>query len=252
MNRVSVITGGGGGMGLATAGIVGRDHELVLCDIRADRLDAAAAALKEQGIVATTVNADVADRRAVDRLVETASSVGAIASVIHTAGVSPSMGGADYVMRTNAVGTLNVNEAFLSVAGPGSAIVNVASMAAYLLPEEMVPTRRFPLALRDADAFLAEMLSVCEIVPEEIRPGLAYAVSKSFVRWYSTAQAERFNSRGIRILSVSPGSTDTEVAELLAFCAGDRAGYLNGTDILNDGGVVASVRERARASAATS
>ena len=148
MNRVSVVTGGGGGMGLATAGIVGRDHELVLCDIRADRLDAAAAALKEQGIVATTVNADVADRRAVDRLVETASSVGAIASVIHTAGVSPSMGGADYVMRTNAVGTLNVNEAFLSVAGPGSAIVNVASMAAYLLPEEMVPTRRFPLALQ--------------------------------------------------------------------------------------------------------
>ena len=252
MNRVSVVTGGGGGMGLATAGIVGRDHELVLCDIRADRLDAAAAALKEQGIVATTVNADVADRRAVDRLFETASSVGAIASVIHTAGVSPSMGGADYVMRTNAVGTLNVNEAFLSVAGPGSAIVNVASMAAYLLPEEMVPTRRFPLALQDADAFLAEMLSVCEIVPEEIRPGLAYAVSKSFVRWYSTAQAERFNSRGIRILSVSPGSTDTEVAELLAFCAGDRAGYLTGTDILNDGGVVASVRERARASAATS
>jgi NAD(P)-dependent dehydrogenase (short-subunit alcohol dehydrogenase family) len=279
VNRVSVITGGGGGMGLATAGIVGRDHELVLCDVRADRLDAAAAALKEQGIVATTINADVTDRRAVDRLFETASSFGAIASVIHTAGVSPSMGGAEYVLRTNAVGTLNVNEAFFSAAGQGSAIVNVASMAAYLLPEEMVPTRRFPMALRDADAFLKEMLSVCAIVPEEIRPGLAYAVSKSFVRWYSTAQAERFNGRGIRILSVSPGSTDTEMgrleeragagamvadaavprwgkpqemAELLAFCAGDRAGYLTGTDILNDGGVIASMRERARIAAETS
>ena len=279
MNRVSVITGGGGGMGLATAGIVGRDHEIVLCDVRADRLDAAAAALKEQGIVATTINADVTDRRAVDRLFETASSIGAIASVIHTAGVSPSMGGAEYVVRTNAVGTLNVNEAFFSAAGQGSAIVNVASMAAYLLPEEMVPTRRFPMALRDADAFLEEMLSVCAIVPEEIRPGLAYAVSKSFVRWYSTAQAERFNGRGIRILSVSPGSTDTEMgrleeragagamvadaavprwgkpqemAELLAFCAGDRAGYLTGTDILNDGGVIASMRERARIAAETS
>ena len=32
---ISGVTGGGGGMGLATAGIVGRDHELVLCDIRA-------------------------------------------------------------------------------------------------------------------------------------------------------------------------------------------------------------------------
>ncbi len=266
-------------MGLATAGIVGRDHELVLCDVRADRLDAAAATLKEQGIVATAVHADVTDRRAVDRLFETASNLGAIVSVIHTAGVSPSMGGAEYVMRTNAVGTLNVNEAFFSAADPGSAIVNVASMAAYLLSEEMVPTRRFPMALRDADAFLKEMLSVCAIVPEEIRPGLAYAVSKSFVRWYSTAQAERFNSRGIRILSVSPGSTDTEMgrleeragagamvadaavprwgkaqemAELLAFCAGEKAGYLTGTDILNDGGVVASMRERARIATETS
>ena len=50
MSQVSVITGGAGGMGLATAKIVGRDHALVLCDVRQDRLDAAAAALKDLGI----------------------------------------------------------------------------------------------------------------------------------------------------------------------------------------------------------
>ena len=55
--------------------------------------------------------------------------------MIHTAGVSPSMGDADYVMRTNALGTLNVNEVFFAAAGEGSAIVNVASMAAHMLPE---------------------------------------------------------------------------------------------------------------------
>jgi hypothetical protein len=42
-----------------------------------------------------------------------------------------------------------------------------------------------------------------------------------------------------------------EMAELLAFCASDRAGYLTGTDILNDGGVIASMKERARAAAET-
>ena len=78
------------------------------------------------------------------------------------------------------------------------------------------------------------------------------------------------------MVSVSPGSVDTEMgrleeqagagatvtdaavprwgmpeemAELLAFCASDRAGYLTGTDILNDGGVIASMKERARAAA---
>ena len=42
------------------------------------------------------------------------------------------------------------------------------------------------------------------------------------------------------------------MAELFAFCVGGKAGYLTGTDILNDGGVVASVRERARVAAASS
>ena len=207
----------------------------------------------------------------------TANGLGTVASVIHTAGVSPSMGRADYVMRTNALGTVNVNEAFHAIAGEGAVIVNVASMAAHMLPAEMIPTGQFPLALRDPDAFMDAMMAACNIVPEDARSGIAYALSKSFVRWYSQSQAERFNARGLRIVSVSPGSIDTEMgrleeqagagamvadaavprwgkpeemAELLAFCASDKAGYLTGTDILNDGGVIASMTERARAAAA--
>ncbi|MGV0040138.1 SDR family oxidoreductase [Mycobacterium colombiense] len=277
MNRVSVITGGAGGMGLATAKIVGRDHTLVLCDVRQDRLAAAATALQDLGIAATAVDCDVTDRRAVADLLKTASGLGTLVSVIHTAGVSPSMGAADYVMRTNAVGTVNVDEEFFAVAGEGAVIVNVASMAAHMLPAEMVPASQFPQALDDIDAFLDAMLAACDIAPEEARSGLAYAVSKSFVKWYSQSQAERFNARGLRIVSVSPGSIDTEMgrleeqagagamvanaavprwgkpeemAELLAFCASEKAGYLTGTDILNDGGVIASMTERARVSAA--
>ena len=277
MNRVSVITGGAGGMGLATAKILGRDHTLVLGDVRQDRLTTAAATQQDLGITPTIVNCDVTDRRAVDELFDAAASLGTVASVIHTAGVSPSMGAADYVMRTNAVGTVNVNEAFHATAGEGSVIVNVASMAAHLLPPEIIPTGQFPLALHDVNAFMDAMMTACSIAPEDMRSGIAYAVSKSFVKWYSQSQAERFNASGMRIVSVSPGSVDTEMgrleeqagagamvadaavprwgkaeemAELFAFCASDKAGYLTGTDILNDGGVVASMTERARVAAA--
>ena len=277
MDRVSVITGGAGGMGLATAKIVGRDHTLVLCDVRQDRLSTAAATLEELGMPVTVVNCDVTDQRALADLLDTANGLGSLASVIHAAGVSPSMGPADYVMRTNALGTLNVNEAFYSAAGKGAVIVNVASMAAHMLPAEMVPVDQFPLARHDTDGFMDAMMTTCNVVPEEARSGLAYAVSKSFVKWYSQSQAERFNARGLRIVSVSPGSIDTEMgrleeqagagamvanaavprwgkpeemAELLAFCASAKAGYLTGTDILNDGGVVASMTERARVAAA--
>ncbi|KUI28914.1 oxidoreductase [Mycobacterium sp. IS-1742] len=276
MSGISVITGGAGGMGVATARIVGRDQPVVLCDVRKERLDSAVATLKDVGITPTAVHCDVTDRNAVAALFDTAQELGPIASVIHAAGVSPSMGDAEYVMRTNAIGTLNVNEAFYASAGEGAAIVNVASMAAHLLPEEMIPVGQFARALEDESAFMADMLAACGIVPEEAQSGIAYALSKNFVTWFSSSQAERFNGRGLRIVSVSPGSVDTEMgrleeqagagamvadaavprwgkpeemAELFAFCAGDRAGYLTGTDILNDGGVVASVRERARLAA---
>lgn len=276
MGRVAVITGGAGGMGSATARVVGRDHTVVLCDVRQDRLDATAATLTDLGMAPTLVNCDVTDRDAVTRLFDTALGLGTLASVIHTAGVSPSMGNAEYVLRTNAIGTVNVNEVFFERADAGAAIVNVASMAAHLMPDEMIPTGQFPQALQDQGAFMADMLAACAIVPEEMRSGIAYAVSKSLVRWYSSAQAERFNARGLRIVSVSPGSIDTEMgrleeqagagalvtdaavprwgkpeemADLLAFCASDKAAYLTGTDILNDGGVVASMRERARVAA---
>jgi NAD(P)-dependent dehydrogenase (short-subunit alcohol dehydrogenase family) len=167
MSRVSVITGGAGGMGVATAKILGRDHTLVLADVRQDRLDDAAGTLEALGISATLVNCDVTDRAAVEQLFRTAVELGDIVSVIHTAGVSPSMGDAEYVMTTNALGTLNVNEVFFAVAPEG-----------------------------------AELLAVCDIAGAEMRSGLAYSVSKAFVRWYSTSQAERFNSRGLRIASM--------------------------------------------------
>jgi NAD(P)-dependent dehydrogenase (short-subunit alcohol dehydrogenase family) len=263
-------------MGLATATIVGRDHSVVLCDVRQDRLTTAAASLEDLGITATIVNCDVTDRGAVADLLGAAKDLGTLASVIHTAGVSPSMGPADYIMRTNAIGTVNVNEAFQATAGEGSVIVNVASMAAYLIPAEFVPAEHFPLALNDSGSFFSAMVATCDGIPEDARSGFAYAVSKSFVKWYSESQAERFNARGLRIVSVSPGSVDTEMgrleeqagagamvadaavprwgkaeemAELFAFCASDKAGYLTGTDILNDGGVVASMTERARVAA---
>lgn len=261
-------------MGVETAKIMGRDHAVVLCDVRQDRLDRAAATLGELGISVTAVNCDVTDRAAVDELFGAAQGLGTVTSVVHTAGVSPAMGDAEYVMRTNAIGTINVNEAFYGTVGDGGAIVNVASMAAHILPEELIPVAAFPQALTDEAAFLAATLAACDIAGEQQRSGIAYAISKNFVKWYSSSQAERFNGRGLRIVSVSPGSVDTEMgrleeaggagalvadaavprwgrpeemAELFAFCVSDKAGYLTGTDILNDGGVVASLRERARA-----
>jgi len=268
---VAVITGGAGGMGLATAKIMGRDHELVLSDVSAERLDRATAELAALGIAAEPVPCDIADRAAVGRLARQAASRGPVVAVVHTAGISPQMGPAETIIRVNALGTINVTEAFLAVAADGLRLVHVASMAAHLAPGLLMPERAYRYAFTDPARLVRTMIRRCRMLPPAARPGLAYSMSKHFVVWYAKRLAPRLGARGGRVVSVSPGSFDTpmgrleersgagamlrfaalkrfgkveEIAELLAFCASEKPGYLTGTDILCDGGVVAGISRK--------
>lgn len=276
MTSISVITGGGG-IGLATAHIVGRSRPVVLVDVHKERLDAAVEDLRSHDVDATPVTCDITDADSVASLLRAAQSAGIVHSLIHTAGVSPSMTSPEAIMKINALGTVHLNEAFLRSAHQGFVSVNVASMAAHLAPQILMPTRHFHHALSDEKRFLAKMNSAVRIAPTQMRSGMAYSISKSFVIWYATTQAKRFGGRGARLLSVSPGSIDTEmgrleerngsaamlkraalkrfgtaeeVAELLAFCADDKASYLTGTDIVCDGGISGSLSARDKLSIA--
>jgi NAD(P)-dependent dehydrogenase (short-subunit alcohol dehydrogenase family) len=267
MPKVAVVTGGAGGMGLAVAHVLGREAAVLICDVSQDRLDAAEHELRSAGIDCAATLCDVTDRQSVSQLVERAQQLGTVASVVHTAGVSPSMGSADMILRINAVGTVLVNNAFYDIARQGMAVVNVASVAGHQLPAVFAPTRRYKRSLTDIDRFHAELLALCNLMPSARRPLLAYGLSKNFVIWYSKTMAGRYGRKGARVVSVSPGSFDTpmgkleegvgagalaqlgalkrfgrpsEIAELLAFCASDKPGYLTGTDIVCDGGVMAA------------
>lgn len=270
MKPVAIITGGAGGMGLATAKLLGRDHVIVLADVGGKKLEAAAQALRQLGITCEEVECDVCNRDRVEGVFEAAARQGPVMRVIHTAGISPQMQRPEKIMQVNALGTIHVTEVAYAYACEGFALVNVASMAAYLMPRWLIPKRAFSHAFQDTGRFLNGALLPCHFVPKGLyRNGLAYAISKAFVIWYSCRNAARFGQKSARILSVSPGSFDTEmgrlekasgsaamlkkaalkrfgrpeeIASLLAFCASDGAGYLTGVDILCDGGVVAARR----------
>ncbi|MEU9272609.1 SDR family oxidoreductase [Streptomyces sp. NPDC048251] len=268
VNQTAIITGGTGGMGLEVARIMGRDHRVVIADLDQRRLDTSVAELTGLGVDAEAVVCDVTDQASVDNLFARGAQSGPVRAVVHTAGVSPQMGAADTIVRVNALGTVNVTEASLAAAADGFALVNVASLAGHLVPGVLVPTRTFKLALTDTNRFAAKLTAAAGRVPKSRRPGVAYSLSKSFVIWYSEEMAQRFGAKGARILTVSPGTFDTamgrleeksgsgklveyaaltrygkpeEIAELLAFCASDRPGYLTGTDILCDGGTRAGL-----------
>lgn len=264
MTRTAVITGGTGGMGMATARILGADHRIVLVDLDQARIDASVAELSAAGIDAAGTVADITDRASVERALDFAEAGGHhVRAVVHTAGVSPQMGPAQFVARINAIGTVNVNQAFLARTTEGDVLVNVASVAGHGLPKVLVPSRAFPKAETDPAAFEKIIVRRSRILGKKLHSGLAYSFSKAFVIWYSRKSAAAFGARGARIVSVSPGSFDTamgkleadhgasdllkvsaikrfgkpeEIAAVLAFCASEEPGYLTGTDVLVDGG----------------
>jgi NAD(P)-dependent dehydrogenase (short-subunit alcohol dehydrogenase family) len=267
VKNVAVITGGVGGMGLATAKLLGISSHVIITDINQKTLEIAARELEQSGIGCDPIVCDVTNKKSVEALVSQASERGVITSVVHTAGISPQMGDPEKILRVNALGTVNITDAFYPVARNGFALVNVSSMAAYMLPKILVSQRIYRRACVDPDKFLRNMKARYCWLPKEIhRRGVAYMISKHFVGWYSRINAAKFGSQNARILSISPGTFDTdmgrleketgsfrmlekaalrrpgtseEIAEILAFFASEKAGYTTGVDILCDGGVIA-------------
>lgn len=82
-------------------------------------------------------------------LAKTASERGQIQAVIHAAGMSPHMGTAEQLIRTNALGTVLVNQCFAEYMGEGGCIIDVSSMSAYMVPVFMIPGKVFRRALTE-------------------------------------------------------------------------------------------------------
>jgi NAD(P)-dependent dehydrogenase (short-subunit alcohol dehydrogenase family) len=266
MKKVCVITGGGSGMGLATAKIIGKDNYIIIVGRSIKKLESALAELRAEGIEAESFACDISDRVSVDKLAAHARKVGTISSVIHAAGMSPHMGEARTIMEANALGTINMNEAFYNVMEAGSCIIDVSSMSAYLIPNFVLPIKSYKYSRIDKERFMKKIMARVNLFPKKSRAGVAYSISKNFVIWYAKTDAAKFGQKGIRVISISPGSFETpmaelekdeagvlikycaikrlghveEIANLFAFCASEKAGYLTGVDILCDGGCVAS------------
>jgi len=266
MKNVCVITGGGSGMGLATAKVMGQDHHIIISGRTVEKLKNAINELTEMGIEAEAFACDVSDKKSVEKLAKHASKQGIIKSVIHAAGMSPNMGNAETIMRVNALGTIHVNDVFFQYMEQGSCLIDVSSMSGYMIPEIIMPGKHYKLARMNHEQFMNKMMKRVNFLPKKHRTGVSYGISKNFVIWYAKTDAEKFARKGIRILSVSPGLFETpmgetekeiskdfiekcaikrygqaeEIAHLFRYLVDEKLSYLTGTDILCDGGCVAS------------
>ena len=91
MSKVCVITGGGSGMGLEAAKLLGKERIVVISGRTEAKLQKACEQLKESGCQAHYFICDTSKRESVKQLVEFACSLGDVTNVINSAGLSHNM-----------------------------------------------------------------------------------------------------------------------------------------------------------------
>lgn len=272
---MTVLTGGAGGMALACARRLAaggrKARPVVLADLPGDRLDAAVAGLRAEGIDAEAAPCDVSDGAAVAVLADRAAARGRFGVLVHTAGLAPPLASDPRaILEVNLAGTARVLDVFEPLLQPGSVAVCIASMGGY---------RR---SAARHDELLAEPLApglLDRLGAETGNPLAAYALSKRGVILECRRRAAAWGRQGARIVSVSPGliadtaigaaastihagayadqaalrraGSTADVAGVVAFLASPDAAYVTGCDVLVDGGVLADMAhhqdERTRA-----
>ena len=270
MKNISVITGGCGGMGKAIAIELGKSTSVLLADIDKEKLCEVKNQLETLGIEADIFQCDVTDKNQVKSLSEFAVSLGSVKNVIHTSGVSPTLCKAKEVIMTNAIGTVNVTDAFAEVIAEGGTMINFSSVAAYQLETQDEWIDIFEQYYGSQELFDKLYELVEPFADNDFNgSGMAYCIAKRFVIYYSQMNVNRFAKRKARILSVSPGSHLTpmhqalidlqpeiaqnqladipagrwghpyEISSLIGYLVSEQAFFLNGIDILQDGGQTA-------------
>lgn len=272
MTTVGIATGAGRGMGLACARrMAALVDTLLLVDRDETSVTAAAKELADSGAAVEPFVADVTDPERLARLAGRVRETGTLRAVAHAAGISPTMADWRQVLTVDLVGTALLCAALRPLAVAGTATVCFASMAPLLataeLAADVTAVLDDPLAERFADRLRDA------VGPAVEDSGIAYAWAKHGVHRLVRAEAVRLGPAGARICSVSPGIIDTpqgrqeaashptmdrlvgltplrragepgEVAAVVAFLLSAEASFVNGTDILIDGGVVAAVRSQ--------
>ena len=187
---------------------------------------------------------------------------------IDTAGASPNQAKPEYILALDMVGTGYALDAFGKVMARGGAGLVISSQTGYMYP---IPYEVEQKILNTPTERLMEQPFIKETAMQ--RSGVAYMIAKRVNHLQAMrAAATTWKERRARINTISPGiivtplaydefsaavegyqamidassaertGTSDEIAEAGAFLLGEHAGFITGTDLLIDGGVIASIR----------
>ncbi|MDE1186557.1 MAG: SDR family oxidoreductase [Pantoea sp.] len=269
MTKDIVVIIGAGGIGQAIARRQGFGKTLLLADFNAQTLQQAAEQLLAAGYRVETQDVDVTSRDSVQRLAAYATSLGNVMQVVNTAGLSPNMAPVDKVLEVDLYGAALVFDEFENVIAPGGAGLIISSMAGHMMPA-LSAEQDQALAFTPADELLDLPFLQQDAIPNTL---VAYMMAKRANHLRVQASAISWGEKGARVNSISPGVVVTplaqhelnseigdiyramvdaspvkrmappeEIAVAASFLLGPDAGFVTGSDLLIDGGVIAAMR----------
>jgi NAD(P)-dependent dehydrogenase (short-subunit alcohol dehydrogenase family) len=260
---------GAGGIGMAIARRQGFGRTVLLADRNEQTLATAVQSMRDAGYAAEAQVVDVTARASVKALADRAAALGAVTQVVNTAGVSPNMAPVEGVLKVDLYGAAVVFDEFGRVIAPGGAGLIISSMAGHMMPA-LPPEQDLALMQTPTDELLALSFLQPALIPN---PVLAYMIAKRANHLRVQAEAMRWGKRGARVNAISPGIIVTplalhelnspiggmyrsmidaspagrmappdEIAIAASFLLGTDAGFVTGSDLLIDGGVIAAMK----------
>lgn len=238
MSRVLLITGGGRGIGAATARLAAAQGYALGLNYQHNREAAEALAEELRGQTPViAVQADVAIEAEVMRLFETVDhELGQLTALVNNAGIVELQSRLEdmdaarlrRIFETNILGSfLCAREAVRRMStkngGRGGAIVNVSSAASRIgSPGEYIDYAASKGALDSLTLGLSKEVALEGIRVNAVRPGFIY--TEIHARGGEPARVERVKE----FVPMKRGGTPEEVAEAILWLLSDRASYVTG------------------------
>jgi NAD(P)-dependent dehydrogenase (short-subunit alcohol dehydrogenase family) len=194
--RVAIITGGGSGIGRATAQLMAAEGgKLALVDLDVGAMSAMAQTIEAESGIVTTVAADVLDDSAVDRMVQTVlSRFGRIDILVNA------VGGSTIIERSSApVEELTLDE--------WERVLAFNLRGTFLCTHAVIPQMK-----RQGSGRIVNLSSVAAR-GDSPRSGAAYAAAKAGIRALTRKLAIELGPYGITCNAVAPSMTLSERIE---------------------------------------
>lgn len=268
---------GCGGLGSSVGRALGRRHPLVMVDIDAGRLTEVVDGLTTEGYTVSGETCDITDPEQTAELGAAMARGAGVRVLAHVAAVGKSIGSWRKMIEIDLIGASLVADAVGPHMVRGAAAILISSLASYLPPDKA----DIDAALRDplAPGFFDALADAIGYEPDAEE---AYNYAKLGINLLAERLAVEWGPRGVRAVSLSPGMIDSpmaraegdtlpshdgtnsrktradkareiplgrqgsilEITNVVDFLASDGASFLNGIDVIVDGGHRATWRRQ--------